>query len=81
MAYGRDVLGASNANGQRARMRRVSAGPAQPGDLVFFGTLSSTYHVGVFIGGGQMVDAPFTGALVRVDQISTHRNLLGYYRL
>lgn len=39
----------------------------QPGDLVFFG--SSIYHVGLYIGGGQMIDAPYTGAFVRVDSI------------
>ena len=39
----------------------------QPGDLVFFG--SDIHHVGLFIGGGQMVDAPYTGAVVRVQSI------------
>jgi peptidoglycan DL-endopeptidase CwlO len=39
----------------------------QPGDLVFFG--SDIHHVGLFIGGGQMVDAPYTGAVVRVQTI------------
>jgi hypothetical protein len=40
----------------------------QPGDLVFFGASpSSIHHVGIYIGGGAMVDAPHTGAFVRVD--------------
>lgn len=39
-----------------------------PGDLVFFGTgPSSISHVGIVIAPGQMIDAPYTGADVRVD--------------
>lgn len=39
----------------------------QPGDLVFFGT--PAYHIGVYIGGGLMINAPYTGARVRVDRV------------
>jgi cell wall-associated NlpC family hydrolase len=40
----------------------------QPGDLVFFGANSSSIeHVGIYIGNGAMIDAPHTGAVVRVD--------------
>ena len=43
----------------------------QPGDLVFFATNLSNpdtiHHVGIYIGGGQMIDAPHTGADVRVE--------------
>ena len=38
----------------------------QPGDLVFFDNLN---HVGIYIGQGQFVDAPHTGAFVRVDSL------------
>ena len=47
-----------------------------PGDLVFFGTGnvaghassdSVADHVGIYIGNSAMVDAPHTGADVRVD--------------
>ena len=39
-----------------------------PGDLVFFGDgPSSVDHVGIYVGGGEMIDAPHTGALVRFD--------------
>jgi len=44
----------------------------QPGDLVFFGTANNVYHVGLYVSGDQgglMVDAPHTGAFVRVEQI------------
>ncbi len=42
----------------------VSRGQLQPGDLVFFG--SDLHHVGIYIGGGSMIEAPHTGANVRV---------------
>jgi cell wall-associated NlpC family hydrolase len=39
-----------------------------PGDLVFFGSSKTTVeHVGIYIGDGKMIDAPHTGAVVRVD--------------
>jgi cell wall-associated NlpC family hydrolase len=36
----------------------------RPGDLVFFG--ADVYHVGIYIGGGDMIEAPHTGADVRI---------------
>jgi cell wall-associated NlpC family hydrolase len=39
----------------------------QPGDLVFFNHLD---HVGIYIGGGYIIDAPHTGTDVRIDSLS-----------
>jgi cell wall-associated NlpC family hydrolase len=39
----------------------------QPGDLVFFDGLN---HVGIYIGGGQMVHAPQTGDVVKITALS-----------
>ena len=47
------------------RHARVSRGALQPGDLVFFG--SPIHHVGIYVGGGSMIDAPYTGHQ-RADQ-------------
>ena len=55
---------------QYAATQRVSQDQAQPGDLVFFrGTDGSAgiSHVGIWIGGGQMIDVPDTGLKVRVE--------------
>jgi cell wall-associated NlpC family hydrolase len=39
-----------------------------PGDLVFFGSgPDGVDHVGIYVGYGLMVDAPHTGAVVRVE--------------
>ncbi len=46
----------------------VSYNDLQPGDLVFFDNVG---HVGIYIGGGQFVNAPHTGALVRVDSMTS----------
>jgi cell wall-associated NlpC family hydrolase len=52
--------------------RRVSRRWLKPGDLVFFAGAS---HVGIYVGNGRFIDAPHTGAVVR---ISTMREY-GYY--
>ena len=46
--------------------------PLRPGDLVFFGSSpSGVDHVGMVVATGEMVDAPHTGAVVRVEPIWT----------
>ena len=45
--------------------RIVSA--LQPGDLVFWGR--PAYHVGIYVGGGKVLDAPHTGTDVQVQAI------------
>jgi cell wall-associated NlpC family hydrolase len=51
-----------------------------PGDLVFFGTPDNVYHVGIYIGNGNMIDAPETGENVSVSSIFWD-NLLGAGRV
>jgi cell wall-associated NlpC family hydrolase len=44
--------------------------PLRPGDLVFFGSSPTAVdHVGMVVASGEMVDAPHTGAVVRVEPI------------
>lgn len=43
-----------------------------PGDLVFYG--APAHHVGIYVGGGQMIDAPHTGAMVRLESVGTPTN-------
>ena len=58
----------------RVAQDQFDAGPAvtgsvpQPGDLVFFGSgPTGVDHVGLYVGDGLMIDAPHTGAVVRVE--------------
>lgn len=50
-----------------------SLAQAQPGDLLLFagsdGTASSPGHVGIYVGNGQMIDAPYTGTDVRIEPV------------
>jgi cell wall-associated NlpC family hydrolase len=55
---------------QWSETRRVLLIDLQPGDLVFFGTSGPTsHHVGLYVGGGQMIEAPMTGMFVRYASI------------
>jgi peptidoglycan DL-endopeptidase CwlO len=58
-----------NSGMQYAATTRVPARDWEPGDLLFFG--SPIHHVGMYIGNGQMVEAPYTGSEVRV--VSAYR--------
>ncbi|MGO8683377.1 MAG: NlpC/P60 family protein [Thermoleophilia bacterium] len=42
----------------------------ESGDLVFFGDASFSYHVGIYVGGGEMIAAPHTGAVVSYESIA-----------
>ena len=44
--------------------QHVSRSDLQPGDLVFYG--SPIHHVGLYIGNGNMIEAPHSGANVRI---------------
>jgi cell wall-associated NlpC family hydrolase len=57
-----------SSRAQYAATTRVSRAALQPGDLVFFG--SPIHHVGMYIGNGQMVEAPYSGQVVRVRSIA-----------
>ena len=51
----------------------VSRSELQPGDLVFFNTRGArNSHVGVYLGNNEFVHAPRTGAVVRVEKISSY---------
>jgi len=55
---------------QYAETARVPIDQLQPGDLVFYGPSGETStHVGLYVGSGQMIEAPYTGAYVRYASI------------
>ncbi len=62
----------------------VPLGQLRPGDLVFYATNVADpvtiHHVGIYIGHGRMVDAPYTGAFVRVESIYAYAGLIGVTR-
>ena len=56
----------------------------QRGDLLFFATNTADpatiHHVGIYIGNGMMVDAPYTGVDVRIDSIYQPGDPIGAVR-
>jgi cell wall-associated NlpC family hydrolase len=67
-------IGTHSVSNQYATMRGqgrlVSIGSLAPGDLLFYSSGGSTsggfYHVTMYIGGGQMIEAPRPGVSVRI---------------
>ncbi|MBU3181714.1 C40 family peptidase [Clostridium psychrophilum] len=47
----------------------VSRANLQAGDLVFFGT--PAYHVGIYVGNGNMIAAPHTGDVVKIQKLNS----------
>ena len=58
--------------------KRVSKSNLQPGDLVFFG--SPIHHVGMYVGGGDFIEAPYSGCDVRITKLSHRDDFAGACR-
>lgn len=66
-----------NAAEQYRYGKKVSRGSLQPGDLVFFGKKSDNiYHVGIYIGDGNFINAPKAGENVKITAL---RYMPDYY--
>jgi cell wall-associated NlpC family hydrolase len=52
---------------QYAVLPHVAQSDLQPGDLVFF--YSPIHHVGLYVGGGRMIDSPYTGTVVQMRPV------------
>jgi len=58
--------------------QRVGRANLEPGDLVFFG--SPIHHVGMYVGGGSFIEAPHSGAVVRIASLSNRSDYAGACR-
>jgi cell wall-associated NlpC family hydrolase len=71
----------ANAQWQQTKAHSVTESQLAPGDLVFFagsdGTLTAPGHVGIYVGDGEIIDAPFTGARVRFDPLASVGGYVG----
>jgi len=66
---------------QYAASEPVKPSDMRPGDLVFYGSsLSTIHHVGIFVGGGWMLDAPRPGTKVRYDPLNVMTDLIAVAR-
>ncbi len=60
---------------QAAATQPIAPSELQPGDLVFFNTLRSTFsHVGIYVGDNKFIHSPRSGAVVRLEDMR-----LGYW--
>ncbi|MEV7086257.1 C40 family peptidase [Streptomyces sp. NPDC093085] len=57
------------AQAQYNKTRHISPSSRRKGDLVFFHSGSSVYHVGIYAGNGRIWHSPKTGSLVRLEKI------------
>ena len=79
--YAYNKVGISLSHYSRAQInegQRVSRSNLQPGDLVFFG--SPIHHVGMYVGGGDFIEAPYTGSHVRITSLSRRGDFAGACR-
>ncbi|MEU2271971.1 bifunctional lytic transglycosylase/C40 family peptidase [Streptomyces olindensis] len=66
---------------QYAASEPIKRDQAKPGDLVFYGTSASgIHHVGIYVGGGYMLDAPRPGTQVRFSPLESMSDLFGFAR-
>lgn len=72
--YAGIYIGSHGVNSQwytaAGRGQIVSYGDRQPGDLIFWGDgPGDFYHIGIYIGGGQMIAAPTEGDVVKIQSV------------
>jgi peptidoglycan DL-endopeptidase CwlO len=70
-AYAQAGIGLPHFSGaQFASTTHISMADIQPGDLLFYGPGGSD-HVAMYVGGGSMIEAPYTGAKVWITGVRT----------
>ncbi len=71
----------ANAQWQQTKAHPVAENQLAPGDLVFYagsdGSLTAPGHVGIYIGNGEIIDAPYDGANVRFDPLTSISGYVG----
>jgi cell wall-associated NlpC family hydrolase len=68
-----------NAAAQYDIVHHIALTDARPGDLVFFGYRGGIGHVGLYIGNGKMIHAPYSGTSVQVAPLQS--DLVGVGRV
>ena len=71
----------ANAQWQQTKAHPVAEDQLATGDLVFYtgsdGSLTVPGHVGIYVGDGEIIDAPYTGANVRFDPLTSISGYMG----
>jgi cell wall-associated NlpC family hydrolase len=58
--------------------QKIALADIQPNDVVFFG--NPVHHVGMYVGGGYFIEAPYTGSYVRISKLSSRNDIAGVRR-
>jgi cell wall-associated NlpC family hydrolase len=68
-AYAQVGIGLPHFSGaQFAGTTHISMADIQPGDILFYGPGGSD-HEGMYVGGGSMIESPFTGSSVHISGV------------
>lgn len=67
------------ADWQRDETQPISESELEPGDLIFYGEPPS--HVAMYAGGGQIINAPYTGQVVRLQSMYYSSKSMSYGRV
>ena len=57
--------------------RQVPLSQKRPGDMLFWATGGRIHHVALYIGGGRMIEAPYSGSHVRIAPVR-YGGIVGY---
>lgn len=78
-AFGGVGVGLPHFSGyQYDKGNRVPIAQMQPGDMLFWADGGTIHHVALFIGGGKMVEAPYSGGKVRITPVRYGGGLMPY---
>ena len=66
-----------NSEAQRQMFRAISRDQARPGDLIFYMSGGSSYHVAIYAGGNLQYAAPATGQDVKIETIWSSQIVFG----
>ena len=58
---------------QEYQGKAVSLNELRPGDLLFLGNYGSAYHVAIYIGNGNFIQAPTSGQSVKITNMNYYR--------
>ena len=50
--------------------RKIPTAQMRRGDVIFWGP-NGSQHVAIFLGNGQMIEAPYTGSVVKISPLRT----------
>ncbi|NVH29452.1 C40 family peptidase [Lactobacillus delbrueckii subsp. bulgaricus] len=71
-AIGKYISRTTYSQVYRGKTVKVSTASLKKGDLLFWGSKSSPYHVGIYVGGGQYVHAATPSQGVRKQYLSSY---------